>query len=125
MYVMMTVPRKYIKNGRKWLEYFQKIDCHKWIIALEHGAGGLEHWQIRFKCRGLEDKKGKEQFFNFWKLNCPQAHIEFSENWCDYERKEGNFISSDDSEAVRSVRFGVLRPEQRDVLHMVESQGDR
>lgn len=125
MYVMMTVPRKYIKNGRKWLEYFNANDCHKWVIALEHGKGGLTHWQVRFKVRGCETKQGREQFMNWWKLNCPQAHIEFTENWCDYERKEGNFVSSDDNASILSVRFGTLRPEQREILHMVSTANDR
>lgn len=124
-YVMITCPRKYIKNGRKWLEYFQSIDCHKWIIALEHGRGGLAHWQIRFKGRNLETKDQKKEFFDYWKITKPEAHIEFSENWCDYERKEGRFVSSDDTKDILGVRFGTLRRTQRDIIEMARSQNDR
>lgn len=124
-YVMMTLPRKYLKSGRKWIEYFESIDCHKWIVALEHGKGGLEHWQIRFKVRGCDTKEGKMKFFEQWKAMCNEVHIEFTENWCDYERKEGNFITSDDNHETIKIRFGALRPLQRQILDIVETQGDR
>lgn len=124
-YVMMTCPRKYIKAGRKWLEYFEATDCHKWIIALEHGKGGLEHWQIRFKARGIDSKESKKAFFDWWKMRVPEVHIEFSENWCDYERKEGNFVCSDDNWSVLRIRFGQPSRGQRELLYIAESQTDR
>lgn len=124
-YVMMTLPRKYLKSGRKWIEYFESIDCHKWIIALEHGKGGLEHWQIRFKVRGCDTKEGKMKFFEQWKAMCNEVHIEFTENWCDYERKEGNFVCSDDSRQVLGLRFGSMRPIQQRIIDIVGTQNDR
>lgn len=124
-YVMMTCPRKYVRAGRKWLEYFESQDCHKWIIALEHGKNGLAHWQIRFKVRGCETKAQKQEFIQQWKYKCAEAHIEFSDQWCDYERKEGNFVCSDDNNDVVRIRFGHPRMEQLHILQTVESQGDR
>lgn len=125
MYCMATVPRKYVKQGRQWLEYFKSQDCHKWIIALEHGSGGLEHWQLRWKQRGIDTKEGKQNYFNAFKLRFPQAHLEFTDNWCDYERKEGNFICSSDTDAIRKIRFGVLRDIQHEILDEVRNQSDR
>lgn len=124
-YVMMTCPRKYVRAGRKWLEYFESQDCHKWIIALEHGKNGLAHWQIRFKVRGCETKAQKQEFIQQWKFKCAEAHIEFSDQWCDYERKEGNFICSDDSPEVRSIRFGIPNRLQYEILNVAKTQSDR
>lgn len=124
-YVMATVPKKYVPEGRTWLSYFRKQDCHKWIIALEHGAQGLVHWQLRWKQRNLETKEQRISFFNQFKTYFPEAHIEFTENWCDYERKEGNFVTSDDNAETIKIRFGSPRPLQREILDIAESQNDR
>lgn len=125
MYVMATVPKKYVPEGRTWLQFFRNQDCHKWIIALEHGSQGLVHWQLRWKQRGIDTKEGRLSFFNSFKLKCPEAHIEFTENWCDYERKEGMFVCSDDSREVLGIRFGKMRPNQREMLWIARSQNDR
>lgn len=125
MYVMMTVPRAYIRRGRQWIEYFENQDIHKWIVALEHGKGGLEHWQVRFKVRNCDTKEQRNDFFEAWKRMCPEAHIEFTENWCDYERKEGSFICSDDRTEVWKIRFGAPNKLQRDILYKLQTQGDR
>ena len=125
MYVMATVPKKYIPEGRTWLKYFQNQDCHKWIIALEHGSHGLVHWQLRWKQRNLETKEARLNFFNTFKQIFPEAHIEFTENWCDYERKEGNYVTSEDRTETIAVRFGTLRKIQKGILDIVESQNDR
>lgn len=124
-YVMATVPKKYVPEGRTWLSYFQKQDCHKWIIALEHGAHGLVHWQLRWKQRNLETKEQRTSFFNQFKTYFPEAHIEFTENWCDYERKEGFFVCSDDNREILSVRFGTLNKLQRDIMEQIRNQGIR
>lgn len=124
-YAMATVPYKYCKRGRTWLEYFEQQDCHKWIIALEHGKGGLKHWQLRFKVRGCDTKQGKDAYFRAWKFQFPTAHIEFTENWCDYERKEGTFVTSDDSREVLSVRFGKPNKWQQQVIYDAMSQSVR
>lgn len=125
-YVMATVPKKYVNEGRIWLNYFRNIDCHKWIIALEHGSTtGLAHWQLRWKMRDLDNGTSKTNYFNAFKTKFPQAHIEFTENWCDYERKEGNFVTSDDTAETIKIRFGCPRPLQREILSIVESQSDR
>lgn len=124
-YVMATVPKKYVPEGRTWLSYFKKQDCHKWIIALEHGAQGLVHWQLRWKQRGLETKEQRISFFNQFKTYFPEAHLEFTENWCDYERKEGWFVCSDDSREVLSVRFGIPNKLQLEILEKLETQGIR
>lgn len=122
---MATVPKTYIKEGRTWLKYFRSQDCHKWIIALEHGAGGLVHWQLRFSMRGLDTKDSRQNYFDNFKRLFPQAHMEFTENWCDYERKEGFFVSSDDSKAVLGVRFGVPTRTQKELLCLLKHQSDR
>lgn len=122
---MATVPKKYVPEGRKWLSYFQNQDCHKWIIALEHGSHGLVHWQLRWKQRGLDTKEARQNFLISFKQMCPQAHIEFSEQWCDYERKEGNFVTSDDNAETIKIRFGSLNRIQKEILDIVESQSDR
>lgn len=125
MYVMATVPKQYVKEGRQWLNYFRSQDCHKWIIALEHGSGGLVHWQLRWKQRNLETKETRESFFTNFKRLFPEAHIEFTENWCDYERKEGNFVCSDDTREVLAVRFGTPNNTQKEILDVLRTQGIR
>jgi len=125
MYCMATIPRKYVKAGRRWLEYFESQDCHQWIIALEHGKGGLEHWQLRWKQRGIDTKEGKQNYFLAFKGKFPEAHLEFTENWCNYERKEGNFMCSDDTKEVLRVRFGCPNQLQRYIVHTARTQGIR
>lgn len=124
-YVMATVPKKYVPLGKTWVDYFKSIDCHKWVVALEHGAKGYVHWQIRFKVRGCDSKQGKNAYWTAFKRKFPEAHIEFTENWCDYERKEGNFVSSDDNVETIRIRFGVLLHEQRNIIDIVDTQNDR
>lgn len=125
MYVMATVPKKYVKEGRTWLKYFQSMDCHKWIIALEHGTGGLVHWQLRYSVRNCDTKDSRQNYFDSFKRIFPEGHMEFTENWCDYERKEGWFVCSDDNDAILKVRFGPMYPNQRRLLDDVDTQNDR
>jgi len=125
MYVMATVPKAYVKEGRTWLKYFQDQDCHQWIIALEHGRKGLVHWQLRWKQRNLETKEARENYFSAFKRMFPQAHIEFTENWCDYERKEGWFVTSEDRPETIAVRFGAPRRLQKEILAEADRSTDR
>lgn len=125
MYVMATVPKKYVKEGRTWLKYFRSQDSHKWIIALEHGNGGLLHWQLRWQQRQLDTKESRDRFFQTFKTMFPQAHIELTENWCDYERKEGFFVCSEDTNEIRAVRFGVPHKLQQEILYTAKNQSDR
>lgn len=125
MYIMATVPKKYVKEGRTWLKYFRSMDCHKWIIALEHGNAGLVHWQLRYSVRNCDTKDSRQNYFDSFKRLFPEGHMEFTENWCDYERKEGFFVCSDDSNEVRSIRFGVPNKYQRQIVYDAKTQSNR
>lgn len=112
---MITAPRAKV-HKRAWKEFIKMHDIHKWIIAAETGRGGYEHWQVR-----LDTSASFEELQSAF----PGAHIEKSTQWCDYERKEGKFISSEDTDLVRRCRFGTLRPNQRRILQCLGRQSDR
>lgn len=112
---MITAPRDKVPK-RAWKEFIKSHDIHKWIIAKETGAGGYEHWQVRFDTSAT---------FEELKSAFPTAHIEKSTQWCNYERKEGNFIQSDDTTDIRRCRFGKLRPNQKRIIQQLRRQSDR
>lgn len=112
---MLTAPRAQV-HKRALKEFIKMHDVHKWIIAKETGAGGYEHWQVRLYTSASFDEL---------KAAFPQAHIEKSTTWCDYERKEGNFICSEDTNKILSCRFGKLRTNQKRILYELERQSDR
>ena len=65
-------------------------------------------------------------FFEWCQINFPTAHVEeASTDAPDYERKSGDFISSTDTPAIRSVRFGILRESQKKILEEVNDQSVR
>lgn len=100
------------------LQWFIDQDCHKWIIGKEEGLKGYKHWQMRFTS-ALKFDELKEVF--------PYANCHFeecSDTW-SYERKEGNYYSSDDNLRILSNRFGKLRENQSRILGKVSEQSDR
>ena len=112
---MLTAPRDKV-HKRAIKEFIKNHDIHRWIIAKETGRGGYEHWQIRLDtCASFEELKSA----------FPTAHIEKSTVWCNYERKEGNFIQSDDTTDIRRCRFGKLRPNQQRIIQQLQRQSDR
>lgn len=112
---MITAPRAQV-HKRAWKEFIKKHDIHKWIIAKETGSGGYEHWQVRLDTSAT---------FEELKSAFPTAHIEKSTVWSNYERKEGNFIQSDDTTDIRRCRFGTLRANQRRIIQHLRLQSDR
>lgn len=112
---MLTIPRyPWVKAGLK--AFIRGHDVHKWIIAKETGQGGYEHFQVR-----LVTNCG----FECLKSAFPQAHIEEASEVFDYERKEGTYWCSNDTDSIRRCRFGEPRATQRAVLNRVRQQGDR
>lgn len=112
---MIVAPRAQV-HKRAWKEFIKKHDIHKWIVAKETGKDGYEHWQVRMETSAT---------FEELKSAFPKAHIEKSTQWCNYERKEGNFIQSDDTTDIRRCRFGTLRPNQRRIVQHLRKQSDR
>lgn len=112
---ILTAPRDKV-HKRAIKEFIKMHDVHKWIYAKETGQGGYEHWQIRFyTSASFDELKGA----------FPEAHIEQSTEWSDYERKEANFVSSEDTTDVLRCRYGKLRKNQRRILRQVYLQSDR
>lgn len=117
---MITKPRNKDRESIeevKILQWILKRDVHKWIVAKERGTFGYDHWQIRVQCNLTFDEMKQE-----WGEN---AHIEEASDNYEYERKESNFICSEDNAARLSGRFGELRPNQRAILDRVDMQNDR
>lgn len=117
---MITKPRNPARESIEEVSILQWIlnrDVHKWIVAKERGTFGYDHWQIRVQCNLTFDEMKQEFGEN--------AHIEEASDNYEYERKEGNFVCSSDTNAIMQCRFGELRPNQRAILDRVHDQGDR
>lgn len=123
---MGTVP---IKNDlgewyctrRKWESFFEYYDIHKWIIARETGRGGYKHWQVRFQTSQFDSDEGWQELKEWFK----KGHFEKASDTWEYERKEGNYLTSDDNDEKLKQRYGPLRQNQQTVLHAVKNSGDR
>lgn len=112
---MLTIPDyPWVKKGLK--AFIEHNDIHKWIIAKETGKGGYKHYQVRLTT-GASFESLKQAF--------PQAHIEKASEDFSYERKEGNFWSSEDTNAVRKCRYGRLDSNQKRILNRVRHGNDR
>lgn len=103
------------------MEFFKAFDIHKYVFALEHGASGYKHWQVRFR---VSDSKANSMF-QYLKTIIPQAHIEKSNTWCDYERKEGWFHDSRDTPEVIRQRYAPLYQWQREAVNQLKTQNNR
>lgn len=106
-------------------------DCKKWIIARETGKGGYQHWQIRIQTsnrRFFEPIKNKGNIIGYegwFPKHFPNVHCEECQDVWDYERKEGDYWTSDDTNNIRKVRFGKPNRVQREILRIVKTQSDR
>jgi len=126
-HVCGTLPYRSKETGRYYAPALRKVfelfDVKNWIVALEMGKGGYRHYQVRFDISG-----DFRDFFEWCKQNIPPFHIEEASvptDLCDYERKDGFFVSSADTPEILSIRFGRLTPYQRDMLALVDTQNDR
>lgn len=57
--------------------------------------------------------------------NMPYAFCEEAEDVWNYERKESNFICSEDTTEILKIRFGKLRENQKKIIEEIKKQGDR
>lgn len=104
-----------------WVDMLRTFDVKRWTIAKETGKGGYMHWQIRIACSGKY-----EDWFTWMQKNSEGLlHMEESQSWSDYERKEGHYYTSEDTARIRKQRFGKLRWYQKAVLNVVRATNDR
>lgn len=112
---MLTIPRSKC-HKREIMTFLDSHDVHRWIVAKETGKGGYEHWQVRLSTSATFDEI---------KTAFPYAHIEESTQWCNYERKEGRYVCSEDTNPILRCRFGTPRDNQRRILGRIYTQSDR
>lgn len=115
---MVTLPRTdtYVQFNAI-MRMIRKCDIKRWVIGLETGRSGYDHFQIRIETRWTFE--GMKQIFG------EKAHIEeASDNWT-YETKEGIYFSYRDTKANRQYRFGKLSRFQEWVLDCARTQDDR
>lgn len=140
---MLTIPRNKNMGGLKILKYIKQNDIHKWVIGLEQGKGGYQHWQVRLEARdgffGFEQKtvpiydawgrqidKQKITVKTGWlPENIPEAHCEEGSDKWDYETKEGIYWTSRDKPKNISQRFGRMKGAQEYVLNVLSRTNDR
>lgn len=113
---MLTIPANVHKRALMCM--IEHNDCKKWIIAREQGSTGYEHWQIRLQT-------SNKAFFAWVKEHIPNAHVEEANDKWEYEKKEGNYWTSDDTTEIRKMRFGKPTEAQRGVLKALRRQNDR
>lgn len=135
---MFTAPYKpgILKDlAQAWRDY----DGKKYQIGIEKGRKGYRHIQGRVKISadtswsrtvlervGRKKTKRVEKGSHFFD-RCARSgiHCTKTEQWSDYEGKEGYYISSDDSDDIRLQRFGRMNYEQEDVLELLRKTNDR
>lgn len=97
--------------------YLTRNDIHEWTIGYEVGRDGYRHIHVRLNARGTFEEL--RAFF----AGCHVEEATTEDDW--YERKDGHFVSSDDTVDVRKCRFGRLRDNQLRILDMLNKQNDR
>lgn len=117
---MMTGPRTIHKRIIR--ELFSKCDVKKYIVAMETGSEGYEHWQIR--CQA-----SRPDFFDYVHDREPRFNIQKAEtDSFEYERKEGRYWTSEDTTEIRICRFGKLggagRQWQKQILEILRKQDE-
>lgn len=114
---MATIPRKYA-SVEDVLDTFWLKDVKKWQIGKETGKTGYEHLQIRFRSSGDLETIRK------WEI-MKKAHVERAEIWTDYEKKDGEYWTSDDTAEQLEVRFGEPTNKQKEFLELLKNQNIR
>lgn len=115
---MMTAPKSRISK-RELKILMDLSDVKRWILAIEKGKNGYEHWQCRFTASDPE-------LFERWTELNPWIHLEKAQtDDFKYERKEGRFWTSDDTVEILRCRFGTPRGWQQDLLKRIEQQSVR
>lgn len=130
---MLTIPQH--ACCKKMLKIMiEENDIHKWIIARETGKNGYRHWQIRLRVgnnsnfyafsggRKTDDIRIGTGWVN---KNIPHAHVEECSDTWEYERKGGDFWSSEDTVEILKVRYGKPTQSQKRILHEVANQNNR
>lgn len=108
------VPRN---NKRLIREVLDLCDTKKWQIGKEVGKNGYKHFQIRAQTSG-------DLFEQAQKMNL-DWHIEKSDKWSDYEKKEANYWTSDDSTDNLKERYGTPNEAQKEVLRALHRTNNR
>lgn len=120
-------------------EMYRMYDGKRYQIGIERGRNGYRHVQGRIEIsadtswsRSILERVGKRKikrvergshFFD----RCARSgvHCTKTEQWSDYEGKEGYYITSDDNTLIKKQRFGELTHDQKEVLKLLESNNDR
>lgn len=97
--------------------YLTRNDIHDWTIGYEVGRDGYRHIHVRLNARGTFEEL--RRYF----AGCHIEDASTEDDW--YERKDGHFVSSQDTVDIRKCRFGKLRPNQQKVLELLDRQNDR
>lgn len=132
---MFTAPFKK-GNLKELAKVWRDYDGKRYAIGIEQGRMGYRHVQGRIEVsanttyeiverigkRKTRTRKGSRLFD---RLSACGMHCEKSDQWTDYESKDGYFILSQDTVEVRAQRFGTPTFEQEAVLSVLESNNDR
>lgn len=108
----------------QWKRLINDYDIHKWVCGIERGKDGLYHLQVRVRMRDGDDDKGRGPF-DVLKHYFPQGHFEPCSDTWNYERKDGHFWASDDTNEIRKVRFGSPRGWQKTCVNALRTQSNR
>lgn len=131
---MLTAP--FEKGSLKTIaEMYRKFDGKRYQFGIERGRGGYRHIQGRIEYsaktdyeievrKGRKTKKEKRDLF-FDTASKTKCYLEESEQWSNYEGKDGKFITSEDTPEIRAQRFAPLTDPQRGALACLESTNDR
>lgn len=115
--MLFTIERRTTKRELRIL--FDKHDVKKFVVGIEKGKNGLQHYQIRLETSDPE-------FFNRFTAQIPQAHVSEAESHnLEYERKEGRFWTSLDTVDIWKTRFGKPKEDQQKAIEALQRTNDR
>lgn len=107
---------------RKLRLFFKSQDIHRWVYGREKGKNGYQHYQVRFEWLD-HDNPDAFKTFKDWFYS---AHLEYAraDNW-DYEKKDGRYYTSNDTDEILRIRYGSITGTQREVLSWLDKTNDR
>lgn len=114
---IMTIP--IWELNKRELLFRLRRRAKRWQFGIEVGShSGYEHYQVRYECSNGDISRER----GYWgDISC---ELQQGGGWSEYERKDGNFYTSDDVR-MGKYRFRELKELQLYILSLGRLEGER